>query len=117
MHVTFSREAFGPDVPASVTIDELRQLVEGVRFLAAARAVAVDKDEAARELEPMRRLFMKSVVARRPLAAGTVLARGDLASKKPGTGIPAERLDALVGRRLARDVTADALLSEDDLER
>ena len=64
----------------------------------------------------MRRLFMKSVVARRPLPAGTVLAGVDLATKKPRTGIPAERLASLVGRRLARDVAADALLMDEDLE-
>ena len=116
VHVTFSREAFGPDVPASVTVDELGQLVAGVRFLERARANPVDKDAAARELAPMRQLFMKSVVARRPLAAGTVLARTDLAAKKPGTGIPAEQLGSLVGRRLARNVAADALLSSEDLE-
>ena len=116
LHVTFSRQAFGPDVPASVTVEELAHLVEGVRFLERARAHPVDKDGSAAELAPMRKLFMKSVVARRGLGAGTVLARPDLAAKKPGTGIPADRLDALVGRRLARDVVADALLSEEDLE-
>ena len=116
VHVTFSKHAFGPDVPASVTIDDLARLVEGVRFLERARAHPVDKDRAAAELEPMRRLFMKSVVARRALGAGTVLTGADLAAKKPGTGIPAERLSSLVGRRLARDVAADAVLMDEDLE-
>jgi N-acetylneuraminate synthase len=116
VHVTFSKDAFGPDVPASVTIEDLRRLVDGVRFLERARAHPIDKDAAARELEPMRKLFMKSVVARRALTAGTVLAGVDLAAKKPGTGIPADRLASLVGRKLARDVAADALLMDEDLE-
>ena len=116
VHVTFSRDAFGPDVPASMTLDELEQLVAGVRYLERARAHPVDKDAAAEELAPMRQLFMKSVVARRRLAAGTVLGLVDMAAKKPGTGIPAERMESLVGRRLARDVAADALLGEEDLE-
>ena len=116
VHVTFSRDAFGPDVPASVTLDELEQLVAGVRYLERARAHPVNKDVVAEELEPMRQLFMKSVVARRSLATGTVLSLADLAAKKPGTGMPAEQMGSLVGRRLARDVAADALLAEDDLE-
>lgn len=115
VHVTFSRQAFGPDVPASLTPDELGRLVEGVRFIEAMNAHPIDKDHMAGELEPLRRLFTKSLVARRALAAGHVLAEADLALKKPGTGIPAARLAELVGRRLARDVAADALLSEDDL--
>lgn len=116
VHVTFSKEAFGPDVPASVTLEELAQLVEGVRFLERARAHPAEKDTVAGEMAPMRKLFMKSVVARRPLAAGTVLTHSDLVAKKPGTGIPADQLGSLVGRRLVRDVAADQLLSGDDLE-
>ena len=33
VHVTFSKQMFGPDVPASVTTTELGQLVEGIRFI------------------------------------------------------------------------------------
>lgn len=115
VHVTLSRHAFGPDVPSSVTPDELARLVEGVRWLALARAHPVDKDDVAAELAGMRALFMKSAVARRDLPAGHVLTADDLAAKKPGSGLPAERIPELVGRTLARPVAADALLADDDL--
>jgi N-acetylneuraminate synthase len=57
VHVTFSREMQGFDTASSITTAELRQLVEGVRFIEKAKQ-PVDKDALARELEPMRRLFM-----------------------------------------------------------
>ena len=38
VHVALSREMFGPDVVASVTTAELRQLVDGVRFIERMRA-------------------------------------------------------------------------------
>ncbi|MDQ7011967.1 MAG: N-acetylneuraminate synthase family protein, partial [Mariprofundaceae bacterium] len=44
VHVTLSREAFGPDVVASLTTAELRQLVEGVRFIEQTLKHPVDKD-------------------------------------------------------------------------
>lgn len=116
VHVTLSREMFGPDVPVSVTTGELRQLVEGVRFIEKARANPVDKDAVARDLAPMRGLFTKSLVARMDLPAGTVLDESQLALKKPGTGLPAARLPDVIGRRLKRDVRADDLLQEADLE-
>jgi N-acetylneuraminate synthase len=116
VHVALSREMFGPDVVASVTTSELRQLVEGVRFIERARGNPVDKDAAARDTAPLRRLFTRSVVARRELPAGTVLRREHLALKKPGTGLPPSRLDDIVGRRLSRAVSADQLLSDDDIE-
>ncbi|MCZ7574938.1 MAG: N-acetylneuraminate synthase family protein [Ardenticatenaceae bacterium] len=116
VHVTLSREMFGPDVPASVTTAELRQLVKGVRFIEQMRGNPVDKDAMAQEMSPLRELFTKSVVARGDLAAGTVLTEHYLTVKKPGTGIPAERLSELVGRRLRRPVQADELLQWSDLE-
>jgi N,N'-diacetyllegionaminate synthase len=99
-----------------VTMRELATLSEGIRFLDRARAHPVDKDALATEMAPMRRLFMKSVVAAIDLAAGTVLTESDLRVKKPGTGIPAEALPTLVGRRLRAPVERDQLLSYEDLD-
>jgi sialic acid synthase SpsE len=36
-----------------------------------------------------------------------------LAAKKPGTGIPAARIDEVVGRTAARDLPEDTVLTED----
>lgn len=58
VHITFSREMQGFDTASSITTAELRQLVEGVRFIEKARQ-PVDKDALAKKLEPMRELFMR----------------------------------------------------------
>jgi N,N'-diacetyllegionaminate synthase len=115
VHVTLSREMFGPDVPASVTTAELRQLVEGIRFIEKMQAHPVDKDQIACDMGALRQTFTKSVVARQDLPAGIVLREEHLTVKKPGTGLPATRLPEVIGRRLQRPVTADTLLSEEDL--
>jgi N,N'-diacetyllegionaminate synthase len=108
---------FGPDVPASVTMEELRQLVDGIRFVERMRANPVDKNAIARDMAPLRAIFTKSLVARERLAAGTVLTEANLAMKKPGTGIPAERLPEVVGRVLRRTLEVDEQLRADDIER
>lgn len=115
VHVTLSREMFGPDVSSSVTTSELQQLVEGIRFIEAMRTHPVDKNATAEALAPLRRLFTKSVVARQDLAAGTVLRPEHLTTKKPGSGIPGDALPTLIGRRLARAVAGDTLLHPGDL--
>ena len=115
VHVVLSRECFGPDTTSSVTTAELKQLVDGTRFIHTALAHPVDKQAMAESLVGLRQTFGKSVVASRDLAAGTVLQADDLELKKPGTGIPAARLDEVLGRTLRRDVVTDTLLSEDDL--
>ena len=116
VHVALSREMFGPDVVASVTTSELRQLVDGIRFIERMRANPVDKDASAQETAPLRKLFTRSLVAREPLPAGTVLAREHLVIKKPGTGLAPDLLNDVVGRRLRRAVKADQVLAADDIE-
>jgi N,N'-diacetyllegionaminate synthase len=116
VHVALSREMFGPDVIASVTTAELRQLVDGIRFIEQMRANPIDKDVSAQETAPLRRLFTRSLVAREALPAGTVLGREHLVIKKPGTGLPPARLDDVIGRRLRRAVDADQVLAAEDIE-
>jgi len=116
VHVALSREMFGPDVIASITTQELRQLVDGIRFIERMRAHPLDKDTSAQETAPLRTLFTRSLVASANLPAGTVIAREHVAIKKPGTGLSPDRLEEIIGRRLARPVTADQVLAADDIE-
>lgn len=115
VHVAMSREMFGPDVAASITTDELKLLVEGIRFIETATSNPIDKNELAQEMEPVRRLFTKSVVAAHDISAGHTLAESDLKMKKPGTGIPAASIQTVIGRVLNRDVVADEQLQMGDL--
>jgi N,N'-diacetyllegionaminate synthase len=116
VHVTFSREMFGPDVPSSITFEELKQLTEGVRFVDAALANPIDKDAIAAEKANMRSIFGRSIVAARDLAPGTMLSSDLLALKKPGTGLPESQLAALLGRRLRKPLSRDQQLKLDDIE-
>ncbi len=116
VHVTLSRQMFGPDVAASVTTAELRTLVEGVAYIEAALASPLDKDESAAELAPMRELFGRSLVAAQSMPVGHVVASGDLVAKKPGGGVPAADGERLVGGRLRRALAAGQLLHPDDVD-
>lgn len=115
VHVTFSRESFGPDVAASLTPSELRQLVEGTRFIRTALDHPVDKDQMARELSPLRSLFTKSIATLADLPSGALLDDDSVGLRKPGTGLPASQLPQILGRKLRRPLAAGTLISEDDL--
>jgi len=116
VHVTFDRGLFGPDVPASLTFDQFRQVADARAAFAQMDANPVDKDAVADELETMRGLFTKSLAPTRALTKGTVLTAEMLTAKKPGTGIAAGKLEDVLGRTLARDVAADRLLRPEDLQ-
>lgn len=116
VHLTLSREMFGPDVSSSLVTAELARLVDGVRFIEKVLANPVDKNQLAGEKEPLRRMFTKSLALKEDLPAGTVLEENHLGLKKPGTGIPPTDLEKLIGRKLKKNYKASELLKYEDLE-
>jgi N,N'-diacetyllegionaminate synthase len=116
VHLTLSRDMFGPDVVASVTPDELSSIVKGVDFIQRMRAADVDKTSLDQNQRAMRGIFLKSVVAGIDLAPGAVLSEQNLALKKPGNGIPAADLAKLIGRTLNKPVRKDEPIQFSDIE-
>jgi len=115
-HITLDRHMFGPDVAASLNVQEFRAIVDFRNALAVIDGHPVDKDGMAEKLSAMRDLFGRSLSPVRALAAGTIINEDMLDAKKPSTGIPERQLARVVGRRLVRDVSPERLLSWSDIE-
>jgi N,N'-diacetyllegionaminate synthase len=113
-HFTLSRELYGADARFATEPLEFEDLVDGIREIETMLANPVDKDDLGPVAE-MKRVFEKSVVAVADIPAGATIERGMLAAKKPGTGIPAARIDEVVGRTARADIAADTVLTEDAL--
>jgi len=116
IHVTHSRDLFGPDVSSSITVNKLKTLVDGIQFIDKVKRHDVDKDSVAKELQPMRDLFTKSIVYRMNIESGTILTRKHICFKKPGYGIKPSRSSDVIGRVLNRSVIADSLVTIEDLK-
>ncbi|MDX9910646.1 MAG: N-acetylneuraminate synthase family protein [Phycisphaerales bacterium] len=120
-HLTWDRSARGPDHAASLDEPMLRA------YITAARACAVGGDVPDEDLcmlgdgvkrvlaceRDVREASRQSIRAARDLRAGEVIQLSDLAFARPGNGLEPWRADELVGRTLARDVSAHAALRED----
>jgi N,N'-diacetyllegionaminate synthase len=113
-HFTLSKDLYGPDAAFASEPDEFEDLVGGIRDIEEMLANPVDKDDL-EALAEMKLVFEKSVVTVAAIPAGATIERGMLAAKKPGTGIPAAKLDDVVGRTAARDLPADTVVTEDAL--
>jgi len=113
-HFTLSKLLYGPDHHASLVPDELRALVDGIREVEL--ALGSGDKEHDESLDPVRATFEKSVVTTSAVASGMVLEESMLTTKRPGTGVPAVRLRDLVGRRALRDLAANELVHEADVE-
>ncbi|MGE4469814.1 MAG: N-acetylneuraminate synthase family protein [Desulfovibrio sp.] len=116
VHVTLSKRCFGPDVSASLTLEELSTLCNARDAFHVMLTNPVDKDNMAAELGSMRDIFRKSVCLSTSKPAGTILTREMLILKKPGNGIPAKDIDKVLGKRLLRDCTSDRLLRWEDID-
>lgn len=115
IHVTMSRDMFGPDTKASVTVEELKMLADGVRAFETMLRHPVDKDAAANELKDLKSMFGKSAYARHALPAGHVLSRDDVVMLKPGGGMTETDVSELVGKRMAVAVAEKTRLQREDV--
>jgi len=116
VHITFDRRMFGPDVNTSISIDELETICEHSDITHTIDSNPVDKDELASSLERNRELFSRSIAPSRSLSAGTELKPNMITAKKPGTGIPYEKKNEIIGRELSTDVDPNRLLTWDDFD-
>jgi N-acetylneuraminate synthase/N,N'-diacetyllegionaminate synthase len=114
-HFTLSRAMEGPDHLASAEPCELKAMVTGIRCIESALGDGV-KRPAPGEM-PNRLLVRRSLFAAAEIPAGTVLTAALLACQRPGTGIPSERHDDLIGHRAARRFVAGEMLDWDGLSR
>ena len=112
-HFTLSRADGGVDSAFSMEPAELSDLVEATgRAWEALGAVSYGPTEAERKSLQYRRSLY--VVA--DLAAGEVLSRENIRAIRPGLGLPTKYLDALLGKRVARDVARGTALSWEMIE-
>lgn len=116
VHLALSRDMFGPDVPASVTPEELTELTRGVAWTHAMMSNPVDKDAMVGNLHDLRRTFGRSLVAARALPAGHRIERADLSDRKPGTGLPVRDWNMLIGRRTRYPLERGAFIMPEHLE-
>jgi N-acetylneuraminate synthase/N,N'-diacetyllegionaminate synthase len=113
-HFTLGRDLPGPDHRMSSDPAEFRALADGVRALERSLGdgrIGPTPSEAKARVE-----YRLSCVAARELPRGHVLAAADVAFRRPGHGVPPAQAGFVIGRRLARNVTAHHVFAPGDFE-
>lgn len=111
-HFTLDKNLPGPDHRFSSDPAEFTQLVRGVRVVE--RQLGNDRIGPAPSEIESRADYRLSCVAARDLAAGHVLQQGDVAFRRPGTGLPPKSLDQIVGRKLGSPVPSGHVFQQVD---
>jgi N,N'-diacetyllegionaminate synthase len=112
-HFTLDKTLPGPDHPASLSVQELAQMVAQIRCVEQALGQP-EKNPTASEL-PVRALVRRSVTTRRALTAGSTVSADDVCLLRPGTGIEPAALEAIYGRKLKTSLEVGSTVHWSDL--
>lgn len=107
-HFTLDKNMEGPDHKASLEPDKLKAMVSAIRNIVKALGSGIKKPSKS-ELKNMH-MARKSIVAIRDIKMGEILNEGNLAIKRPGSGISPMRWDEIMGTIAKKDYKEDELI-------
>jgi len=110
-HFTLDREAYGPDHRASLSPQQLHDLVREIRVVEAALGDG-RKEPRPAELDT-RTIARRSIVAVADIAAGAVIDDAQIAVLRPGTGLPPQEYANVRGQRARTAIPQGTLISWD----
>lgn len=107
-HFTLDRSMDGPDHPASIEPGELAILVETVRNVELALGDGIKRIMPSEAHNKNK--MQKSLVTTRHMQEGEIFKPQDLTCKRPGTGLPPNWFDKVLGKAVRYDLPANAIL-------
>jgi len=113
-HFTLDRRMEGPDHRASLEVSEMKEMIRAIRNIEVALGNGIKKPAASEK--DNRTLVRKSIVAAKNIKAGEKIGFHELAIKRPGTGIPPEYLETVIGMIAIRPIAADSIITWEDLK-
>jgi N-acetylneuraminate synthase len=113
-HFTLDRDMEGPDHKASLEPEELGAMVTAIRNVEKAMGDGVKKPT--KSEIGIKNTVRRSLVAARNIKAGETISPNDILIKRPGTGIPAEFKDKVVGMKSGSDISVDSVIKWEDLK-
>ncbi len=114
-HAVFHPSLFGPDAKASLTPDQIKILVSGVRKINIALNHTTHKQDVS-GFNELKILFGKSLAVNKSVFKGDSILLSDLESKKPGNiGISAKHFQSILGKKWATDLAAHTFITENDI--
>jgi N,N'-diacetyllegionaminate synthase len=113
-HFTMDKNLPGPDHWFSANPDEMKELVDGIRFIEKALGSAV-VEPTPKELE-MRKIARRSIVAAKNIGKGDAITRNAVTFKRPGTGLTPKFINCIIGRRAKVDIKKNELITFDKIE-
>lgn len=112
-HFTLDRSGGGPDDSFSLEPDEFTELCANAKTAWAARGKI---DYGKKSSEQGNTTFRRSLYVTAPIRAGDIITTDNVRSVRPGHGLAPKHLDAVLGKRAARDLRFGEPLNWDAVE-
>lgn len=114
-HAVFDKRMFGPDAKSSLEINQIKELVKGVRLIEEALNNPIDKNDLTNYLG-LKKIFEKSLAVNKDLPVGHVITFDDLEAKKPANfGLKASDFKSVIGKKLVKNKFCWEFLKEEDI--
>lgn len=114
VHTVFDKRMFGPDTSSSLTIEQLKKLVEGIEFIKRGLNTKIDKSDNS-EFSKLKSIFEKSLAVNKNISKNKMININDLEAKKPfGYGIPANEYKNILGKKINKNKKKYEFLSYED---
>ncbi len=110
-HFTLDKSLKGNDHYHSGSPEDFKKAVENFRFI---NSIMGSQEKTVLPCEQVpRREARRSLVLTRDVKAGEIITTRDLISKRPGTGISPQFAEIVAGRKAAKDISEDTVLTWD----
>jgi N,N'-diacetyllegionaminate synthase len=112
-HFTLDKNLPGPDHRFSANPEELRELVESIRFIE--KAMGDQSIQPTPTEHEMRALARRSIVASSDIIEGETIHRNCVDFKRPGTGLPPKYLKYILGKKARSDIKKNNQITFDNI--
>ena len=113
-HFTMDHNLPGPDHWFSAEPEELKNWIGSIRktyrMLGSKKLIPTEKER------EMRDLARRSITTLKQIGKGEVFDETNLCMRRPGTGIPGRKWDAVIGKKAARDIAKGIQLQAEDID-
>ena len=114
-HAVFNHNMFGPDAKASLNIEQISLLVQGVKAINISLNTPQLKEDIS-NFSQIKTMFGKSLATKVDVKKGNLVSISELESKKPGDrGIHAKYFEDIIGKHWNTDLPANSFINKNDV--
>lgn len=116
VHVIFDKNMKGPDSSSSLTIEELKFIKKARDSLFILKKNFINKNNVSKHLQRNKNLFTRSLALKQKVKRGEKILKKNITLKKPGTGIPSDKISGVINKTAKKDISENWLLKKSDFE-